>query len=1272
MNQSKSGHGDVTSILLPGASATYSHMTSQVAQQTICGRRSQMMTDSAERVQSDTSIGNFKGRNTLLAQLKKLGVFLICTAILGGFAPRQIWAQIDMGSVTGTVVDASRAIVPQANLTLTNNATGVVQKVKSSKSGTYVFEAVPPGTFALKVEAKGFQVYLANGIQVHVQSTVTIDATLAVGSVSQQVTVTAAAPLLQAEDASLGQTVNSAAVNDLPLNGRNWLSLTQLSAGTYASSGSSPDNSGTILANGAEPGQVDFRLNGVNNNEEVFGGTTVAPVPDAIEEFKLQDGDNSAEFGHSLGAVVNAVTKSGTNRFRGDLWEYFRNEALNANDYFNNLHNVRRPEYRQNQFGGTIGGPVLLPHYNGRDRTFFFFDYQRTPLVTSTSFTDTIPTVSMQTSNFTNVQDLITYNSGTATDALGRVFPHGTVLDPATTRALAAGAVDPVTGLKNTSASTIYVRDPFYTGSLGGQTNFVGQTAQLNQIPASRIDPNAVKLLQLLPSPTQSGVLLNNYFVAPLQHSTTNQYDLRIDEHINDKNFVFGVFSRSNVVVSAAQPFPGIAGGALQIAFATTQPVYQFAVSYTHIFSPSLTNEVRFGIDHNYNTREVPGADTLGVPAQYGIQGIPQFAGNGGLPTFNFGATFSAFGGRRFSPTIQTVGAYEYTDNVTKLKGNHAFKAGFQLDQVFGNIIQPAYSRGNFTSNGQYSDIPNKNSSLTSIADMLLVPTTSTITASSGVTPYNNLGGLSGYNGSNYAGTNYSTPYLAFYGLDNWKVTPQVTLNIGLRWDYFAPFSENNGEQANLIMAGGNGNSGTYYIAHDGCNTPRSTGFNSLLTGYNIAITCTSGNTVNKAQQSNFAPRLGIAYRVRPNLVARAGFGIAYGALDSVGYGGTLGTNYPYQYTINSPSNTSQLPTLLSNGQTATMENTFGSINLQDPTQVGGSGLSLSGKQYNYQTPYDESLNLNVQYQFTAKDSIQVGYVGSMGRHLDAIGVHNSLTELLPPGTNTASYVPFPNIATNSQYLSTNTTSNYQSLQTVYTHQFSSGLNILANYTYGKCMSNDVGKTGLGQSFRAEWLPGFGVAADYALCTMDATHVVHLSGQYALPIGTGSQFLGNSGKLENAFVGGWHFNFFLAAQSGQPVNVGCPVATTAGLGCNATMVAGVDPYAGPHNRTQWLNPAAFAQPPAATTIGQTDYSPLGGKPNQVRGPGFYNLDSSIFKKFATSDNTNLEFRVEAFNTFNHVQYSNPGSLNFTTTGFSSITSDRNNPRLVQLVLKWYF
>ena len=535
---------------------------------------------------------------------------------------------------------------------------------------------------------------------------------------------------------------------------------------------------------------------------------------------------------------------------------------------------------------------------------------------------------------------------------------------------------------------------------------------------------------------------------------------------------------------------------------------------------------------------------------------------------------------------------------------------------------------------------------------------------------------MSSFSGSNIAATDDHRWYWGAFFQDDWKITPALTLNLGLRWDYFTPYSETRGFQANFIPAGGNGNTGTYYMSKQGCAVPRSAAFNALLASSNINIDCVSSMTLGNAQKTNFSPRVGFAFRITPKLVARGGFGTAYGALGNLGYGGTLGTNYPFVYVTTVPSPDSQHPILLSDGSPATMEHSFTTLNFQDPTVNSGVGLSLYGRQYDFQTPLVQTENLTIQDQFTNHDAIEVGYVGTQGRHLDNLGYNNANTQLLPVGTNSQNYIPFPSFARNATYETTNASSAYNSLQSTYEHQLSSGLTLLANYTWSKCMSDQHTQAGQNQAYRAEWLPGFGIGRDYALCDADATNSFHLSGTYALPFGKGRARMANGNKAADASLGGWVVNFIYSYQSGQPFTVTCPVATTADFGCFANMVAGQDPYAGPHNKTQWLNPAAFAQPPAATAIGQTDYSPLGGGQEQVRGPHYNNLDSSVLKNFAITESVRVQFRAEAFNTTNTPPFAQPGNLNFTNlaAGFSNITGTKNSnqnsgARTLQFALK---
>lgn len=1210
--------------------------------------------------------------------------------------PGRMMAQLDRGEITGTVMDPTGAVVPNAKITLTNEATSVSSATQSTATGTYVFDNLIPGTYTITSTSSGFQTYVVHGLNVHVQQVLTVDVHLATGSVQQSVNVTASAPLLQAENAAVGQTITTETVNDLPLATRNWGSLAQLSAGVATAPPGQPtpdsgsSESSYYSVDGVNVWQNDFRLNGINDNIEVYGGNytgtnaAIVPPPDAVQEFKVQNGDFNAEFGHSTGGVINAAIKSGTNRIHGDLWEYVRNDAFNANYYFNAGKPV--PEYRQNLFGGTIGGPLVIPHVmNGRNRTFWFFDYQGGRYVLpEPAGGETVPTMSMVNSGFTNLQDNITYNSGSATDALGRTFPHGTILDPATTRQIPGNGIDPVTGLSGPAGS--YVRDPFYSCSASGCPSFAGnsttnftsasQEALLNIIPTARLDPNAVKLLGVYPAPTSSGLTNNFASYVPKETHSTNTYDIRIDENINPNNILFGVFDRSLYTTVVPSNLPGIAVGETG-GRNDNLPAYAWAVGYTHVFTPTLTNEMHVGMVHSDKLQQSFYGNTFGIPAQFGIQGVQQVANNGGLPPITInGLTHIGVG--NYTPTLQYVWSIEGVDSVTKVVRNHTFKMGLQIDDLEGDISQPPQGRGDFNFNGQYTDVPNKNSNLNGIGDLLLTPIPSTV---GGV---DNVGGMSSFSGSNIAATDDHRWYWGAYFQDDWKMTPSFTLNLGVRWDYFTPYAEVHGRQANFIAAGGNGNTGTYYMPKQGCGVPTSSAFTQALTASNITLDCTSGQDLGNAQKTNFAPRVGFAYRLMPNLVLRGGYGIAYGALGNLGYGGTLGTNYPFVYTQSFPSPDSQHPILLSNGQPATMEAAFAGLNFQDPSVVTGVGanplnvgLNLYGRQYDFQTPYVQTQNLTIQDQFTAHDSFQIGYVGTEGRHLDNLGYTNDDTQILPPGTNSQNYVPYPYFARRSTYETTNGLSSYNSMQATFEHQLSAGLYLLANYTWSKCLTNQHTQAGQNQQYRAEWLPGFGIQKDYALCDTDATNLIHAAGTYNLPFGSGRTFMNHTNKAVNAVLGGWIVNAIYTHESGQPFTVTCPVATTADFGCFANTVPGQGLYSGPHNRTQWLNPGAFAQPPLATTIGQADYSPLGGGQEQVRGPSFSNLDSSVLKEFPITESTRIQFRAEAFNTTNTPPFSQPGQLNFTTAKFSNISGTKNSnqnfgARTLQFALKLFY
>ena len=645
------------------------------------------------------------------------------------------FAQIDTGGVTGTVTDSTGAIVAGATVKLVNEATGVSSAGVSTSTGAYSFNAVRPGSYTLQVEAPGFQTTVDKNVQVHIQQTQTIDIHLATGAVTQQVTVTGAAPLLQAENGAVGQTITGQVINSMPLKSRDWASLAQLSAGVVtAPKGQPSSDSGTtdsafFSVNGVNLWQNDFRLNGINDNIEFYGGSSVGsnaaitPPPDAIQEFKLQTGNFTAEFGHSTGGVVNAAIKSGTNQFHGDAWEYFRNDYLDANTYFNK---GKKSEYRRNVFGGTIGGPVRIPGvYDGRDKTFFFADYQGLRQIAPVPATSTVPTAAMVNSGFTNLQDLINFNGGTGTDVLGRKFRTEpfSILPPRAPSPPARSIPSQV----SSRARRGYVRDPFYTGSVAGITDFTGAVSQLNMLPASRIDPNAIKLLGVFPAPTLRSDWQTTSTGSPRSpRTTTLTTSASIEEHQREQHSVRRLRSqpdRSGCSLVAcpdwrsARPADAMTASPLMPGLSATR------TSLRQRSPTTCTSAWCTPTSCSAPSTAIPSA----FPRSFGIPGIPQVAENGGIPPINSAQhpakVLTHIGVGNYTPTLQYVYSIEGSDNVTKIYRNHNFKTGVQVDYLNGNISQPPQGRGNFTFNGQYTDIPNSNQSLNGVADLLLTPT---------------------------------------------------------------------------------------------------------------------------------------------------------------------------------------------------------------------------------------------------------------------------------------------------------------------------------------------------------------------------------------------------------------------------------------------------------------------------------------------------------------------------------------------------------------------
>jgi len=1209
----------------------------------------------------------------------------VVSLLFGLLVAQGLYAQVDTGAILGTVKDQSGAVVPGAKVTVTNEGTAFANSTVTGSDGTYVFTPLRIGTYTVSAEFQGFQKAQRNHITVDVQQQVVIDFSMVPGAVTQTVEVTAAAPLLQTENASVGQVVNSHSVNSLPLNGRNFTFLAQTTAGVTVGQqeGRGLNASGDFSANGNRPAQNNYLLDGIDNNIDLvdfLNGTAyvVLPSVDAIGEFKIQTNNYSAEIGRAGGAVLNATIKSGTNQFHGDLWEFVRNDVFDANDFFINKARQKKPEYRLNQFGFTAGGPVIIPHvYNGKNKTFIFGDLEFIRRRQGTTFNSTVPTAAERASGYTNFADLLTGQScSRGTDLLGRNIPCGTIYDPASTRSVTSGQVDPVTGL--TATSNGFVRDPISCNGVA------------NTLCASRLDPNAIKLLNLFPAPTQGGIF-NNFTTSPVVVDNAKRFDIRLDQNFSDKDQMFARFSYLDNPQFKPGPFGGIADGGGFNQGSQTAGSSNSALSWTHSFSPSLINEARFGVGYIHTTRLQSNGNTLGLPAQFGIQGVAQGPQNGGLPQLNIGS-YSQIGSSNFLVSNEVNSTAQLTENLTKIYHSHTFKGGVEFQHIKFSTLQPPWSRGSMAFGGTYTSIPNKGDGSTGVAQLLLLPVNpATAGTPNGVNAIQ--GGANDTRISNLANVDDGHNYYGGYFQDDWKVNPKLTLNLGLRWDYFAQVEENFGGQANLVP--GPPGAGAQYLVPSQRNgkPPVSTGFptsfTSLLAQDGIALTYTPNTGLGHSQNTNFSPRIGFAYQATQKLVVRGGYGIFYGGFENRGFSPNLGENYPFQFDFHFNNPNDVTPNTYSDGSVATLEQGYLSVPLATSV-VRATGLSLRGIQFNYITPYTQGFNLMFQYQVTPNQTFSIGYVGSLARHLEVFPGSNQVSKILPPGTNTHAtsspgvglYIPYPDFSQGASFAATEGSSAYHSLQATFERRFSAGLNFNANYTFGKVRSDarDLLNGDIG-GWRAPYLPGMGIVKDYALADYDVRNIIHVSGGWELPVGHGKHWLTDASGIENGILGGWSTNAILTLQDGQPFTVGCTHSTQSGLGCNALIVPGQNIIGGLHNVDQWMNPAAFADPPTATTVGQSDFSPLGGAPTQLVGPGFHRLDWSLFKQIQTTEKTHLEFRAEFFNLTNHPNFALPSGRNFTNTAltnsghFGQITSTRDNPndpREIQFALKFYW
>jgi hypothetical protein len=772
--------------------------------------------------------------------------------------------------------------------------------------------------------------------------------------------------------------------------------------------------------------------------------------------------------------------------------------------------------------------------------------------------------------------------------------------------------------------------------------------------------------------------LFNNYASDPVVNNDTDQFDVRVDQSISSKDNAFARVSYVNNPDFIPGPFGGIADGGAFFAGYQNTISWNSALSETHQFSPATVNEFRLGYNHLSATRTQPNASKSGIPAQFGIQGVPQGNSNGGLGTI-FLTGLNQLGSNDYLPSIELSTTSQISDNLTKTVGRQALKAGFQWQRLGFAILQPVAGRGNWSFSGDYTEVPTTTGGNTGLAQMLLTPIKGTVP---GASDY--VGGSDNVAASNIANTSMKHEYYSGYFQDDYKATKKLTLNLGVRYEYFGQLLENYGNQSNFILTGANGHS-RFLLTQKRCNTPLSADFKAAAVTDGIDIVCSSQPGLGESQKANFSPRFGFADQLTSKLVARGGYGLFYGGFEN----SVIETyiDFPFQFNLSYPYLVPDHPVTFSNGSIATLETGLTGIPL-NPAAVEPGGVSFTGNDYHMKTPNTQGYNLTLQYALTSGDTLQASYVGNTVHHLGSYVNPNSPREMLPPGLNVTNYIPYPDFNTWITYTRFAANSHYSSLQVNYERRVARGLNVLANFTWASCLTNaaDVLNQTALSGYRAPFLPGFGMRKDYGRCDFDINKVVHFSGIYELPFGHDRHFL-NTGKVVNALLGGWDTNWVYTLQDGQPGTVSCTIPTTTGFGCNALKVPGVGLYTGAHTVKHWMNAAAFATPPVATAIGQTDFSPLGGGPSQYRGPGFDRLDFSLFKQLQLTERFRMEFRSEFFNLANHPNFSipgfsengfpaSPGALNYNNpAGFGTITSTRdgqNDQRETQFALKLYY
>lgn len=1100
-------------------------------------------------------------------------------------------AQMDQGAIAGTVQDATGAVLANATVHLKNKATGFALNRTTDGSGLYSFSPIKIGVYEISTTFAGFSPVLVSDVAVTASARVNLILTLVPEATTTSVEVSAISPVLQTEESSTGATVTADAIVQTPLLNRNPVFIAQLTPGVVpAEQGSRGANKGDFTANGQRSQQNNYILDGVDNNAilvDVPNGASyvIKSLPESLAEFKVQTSNYNAEFGRAAGAVVNASIKSGSNRLHGAAWEFLRNNALNAKDYFQ----TAKPEYRQNQFGATLGGPFL------KNKLFFFGDVEANRVVFGQNTIYTLPTARMRTGDFSELLNETLTNNSTRT-----LYVPGTA---------------------GTTLQTC-----------NGSTNVI-------------CSPNALaeKLLALLPAPNTgvTGQTYNNYNFQGSANDDSLQYDARVDWNPSDKDQAFSRYSSSSQIANFPAPFGDMDGGGWGSIGNITIKGRNFTASENHFFSTSLSNEFRFGYNWMNTIFAQPHANT-DYSSQLGLGGVQYETLNGGLPHFNM-SNVSSFGTSEYLPTVEYANVAQLLDNVTRTVGRHTVRLGVNFQRLRVQTLQPVASRGQYNYTGKYTQIPGSSSTTGfDVADFIQDQMESAAI-------------------SNLVTVHNQRWYRSGYVQDDWRLNQKLTLNMGLRYEYFQPQEETSDNQANFDADYSN-HSAVFYLPDSKRNLTLPSALKADFTADNVSVAYTSNRALINAQKTNLSPRFGFSYQAPVGLVVHGGFGIFYGGIESVGFSPNLGVNQPFSVDSTVSSGTCTAASCATDGITlATGFETQLAAGLQNMSSVPEFRMYPQ----DVKTPMTYAYNLSVQRELPHNTVATISYVGTISHHLTSLPDANT-PGLLTAGESVQSNRPFTSFGA-SKYETYGSVSMYNGGQATVEHRMHHGLYFLATYAFSKNLDDAFLPLGATNSSNLRNWRVLGFRYDYGPAFTDTRHRVVFNGQYELPFGKGRRYVNHS-QILSPVVGHWNLSLLFRAQTGQPEVVAPNNSPTNGGG-NAYAVRRADPYstnvsnpgtgvscaAHVHSVGSWFNPCSFTNPPVATS--STDYAAYGPRGKQVvYGPGYNRTDISLTRDFPLYQGVVLNVRADVFNLFNTPALGQPG--NTIGSGFGVITSSR--------------